>query len=87
MAGSNTHHDSAVTTEDHDTIRRWTEERDGHPAVVHGTGGMLRIDFGEPDEGLDRVSWDEFFKHFDESDIKFLYSPEPHNRFNKFIQA
>jgi hypothetical protein len=29
---------SAKTTTGHETIRRWTEERGGHPARVKGTG-------------------------------------------------
>lgn len=78
---------SAKTTQDHETIRHWAEERGGHPAIVDGTGGMLRIDFDGREEGLKPVSWDEFFKQFDQSDIKFLYSPEADNRFNKFVNA
>ncbi|HET8650397.1 MAG TPA: hypothetical protein VFL95_10165 [Gemmatimonadales bacterium] len=78
---------SAQTTQDHETIRHWAEERGGRPAVVDGTGGMIRIDFGDRDEDLKPISWDEFFQHFDESDIKFLYSPEANNRFNKFVNA
>lgn len=48
-------------TTDHNEIRRWAEERDGHPARVKGTGGkqesgLLRIDFGEPEESLEEMS-------------------------------
>ncbi|RCS25111.1 hypothetical protein DUT91_06705 [Phyllobacterium salinisoli] len=65
----------AKTTTDHDTIRQWAEARDGHPARVKtsGPGGILRIDFGEPEEGLEKISWDEFFAIFDENDLAFLY--------------
>jgi hypothetical protein len=80
-------------TRDHDTIRRWVEARRGHPAVVEGTS-ILRIDFDEPggndDERLQRVSWDEFFRIFDERDLEFLYQDRTHDgrisRFNKFIK-
>ena len=43
----------ATSTIDHDTIRTWAEERNGHPARVKdsGEGGILRIVF-EPPRGL-----------------------------------
>lgn len=83
---------SAVRTQDHDTIRRWAEERGGVPSIIRGTGGMLRIDFVEgPGSGghepsLQETSWDEWFQVFDDSGIDFLYSPEPENRFFKLVQ-
>lgn len=84
------------TTQDHDTIREWAEARDGHPARVKGTdegedeaGGILRIDFGEPNESLERISWEEFFEVFDSRDLKFLYQEETadgeESRFFKFV--
>ncbi|MFC3167484.1 MULTISPECIES: hypothetical protein [Paracoccus] len=79
------------TTQDHDTIREWAESRDGHPAMVEtkGEGGILRIDFGEEEEGLTRISWDEFFEIFDENGLHFLYQDETAggdtSRFNKFV--
>ena len=76
---------SAVETTDHNTIKKWTESRGGYPAQVKGTGGLLRIDFGEPEENLERISWEDFFAKFDESRIKFLYSPEKGSKFNKFV--
>ena len=62
---------SAKTTTDHDSIRKWAKERGGHPARVRetaskkGAGGILRIDFGKPEDALERISWDGFFKTFD----------------------
>jgi hypothetical protein len=50
-----------------------------------GEGGILRIDFGEPEENLKEVEWDEFFKVFDENDLAFLYQDEGGSRFNKFV--
>jgi hypothetical protein len=81
---------SGKETRDHDEIRKWAEERDGHPARVKGTGGkreggLLRIDFGEPEDSLEEISWDEFFEIFDERGVTFLYSPEKKSRFNKFV--
>jgi hypothetical protein len=81
---------SANETRDHEEIRKWAESRGGHPAVVKGThgkkeGGLLRIDFGEPEDSLEAISWDEFFEIFDERGVTFLYSPEKKSRFNKFV--
>jgi len=82
------------TTTSHDEIRRWVEARGGRPAAVRDTGngddsGILRIDFGDQDEGLEEVSWDEFFHTFDENDLAFLYQEETaegsESRFNKFV--
>jgi hypothetical protein len=78
------------TTTDHDEIRRWVEERGGRPAAVTATGsgddpGILRIDFGDRDEGLEEISWDEFFRAFDENDLAFLYQDDGESRFNKFV--
>jgi hypothetical protein len=77
---------SALETTDHTKIQKWAEERGGHPAQVKGTGGLLRIDFGEPEESLEQISWEDFFEKFDESNIKFLYDPRPESRFNKFVR-
>jgi hypothetical protein len=73
---------SARTTTDHEVIRRWVEERGGR-------GGLLRIDFGKPDESLDPISWDEFFETFDENNLAFLYQDRTasgrKSRFAKFV--
>lgn len=82
----------ATTTSDHDEIRRWVEERDGRPARVaeSGKGGILRIDFDPPDEALERMEWDEFFRVFDENNLAFLHQDRTEDgktsRFNKFIE-
>jgi hypothetical protein len=76
---------SAAETQDHETIRKWVEERGGRPAQVEGTGGMLRIEFDKAEEKLNPITWDDFFKVFDERGLRFLYSPEKNNRFNKLV--
>jgi hypothetical protein len=58
MSKKVTESDAHATT-DHDVIRKWTEERDGRPATVGETAegehaGILRIDFGDEDEGLSK---------------------------------
>lgn len=72
-------HAANVTT-DHNTIQRWVEERKGVASVAQAThqtegSGLLRIDFPEeePDEGLEEIEWDEFFKIFDTRNLAFLY--------------
>ena len=83
---------SAKTTIDHETIRRWTEERGGHPARVNRTreandktDGLLRIDFAEPTEGLERITWYDFFQAFEENKLAFLYQDECDSRFMKLV--
>ena len=73
--------DSKRTT-DHDTIREWAEEHGARPAHVASTGdgddlGMLRLDFGENDEELEEVEWDDWLDAFDENDLALLYQEEP----------
>lgn len=84
------------TTTNHDEIRRWVEERGGHPAVVKGTegkrsGGVLRIDYPgfSGEDTLERISWEEFFETFEEANLAFLYQDETkdgeQSRFSKLI--
>lgn len=87
---------SAKTTTDHDTIRQWAEERDGRPAAVRAThssgdAGILRIDFpGNESEGLQEISWEEFFDKFEQEKLAFLYQDETGggetSRFFKLVQ-
>ena len=71
----------SLYTQDHDVIRQWAEARDGVPATVEGTEhedhlGVLRFDFGGDSEGSSRlrhVSWDEWFKTFDDRGLRFIY--------------
>jgi hypothetical protein len=86
-------HESKTTT-DHDEIRRWAESRGGRPASVEGTGngdpGVLRIDFGDPEDRLEEISWDEWFDKFDKENLAFLYQEETkeggESRFFKLVQ-
>jgi hypothetical protein len=64
---------------DHRKIQEWAEERGGKPACVKGTGGkgdtgMIRIDFPgySGEESLQEISWDEWFKKFDENQLALL---------------
>lgn len=86
---------SAKTTTDHEEIREWVEAHGGHPATVKRTtrgnqaAGVLRIDFPgfSGEQSLKEISWDEWFKVFDERKLAFLYqdSKGRENRFNKLV--
>jgi hypothetical protein len=66
-------------TTDHETIRRWAEERGATPAAIRGTGAGneasgLRLDF--PDSRvpwLEKITWDEFFRRFEDKSLEFFY--------------
>jgi hypothetical protein len=84
----------ANVTTDHEKIRRWAEQRGGHPATVKVTEtddepGVLRLDFDPPDESLEKISWDDFFEKFEDADLAFLYQDKTESgktsRFHKFV--
>lgn len=84
----------AETITDHSRIREWAEARGGRPARVRDTagqngGGVLRFDFGEPDESLEIVDWDTFFRIFEENELALLEQEETAggqtSRFSKFV--
>ena len=81
----------AQTTTEHQTIRKWAEARGASPARVKGTGGakdvgLLRLDFGEPEESLDAITWEEFFEQFEHDNLALLYQDEPDSRFSKLVR-
>jgi hypothetical protein len=82
----------AQTTTDHGKIREWAEKHGGKPAVVQRTHGdrgvgLIRLmfpDAAQSEHGsLEEISWDEFFRQFDESELALLY--EEDGQFNKLI--
>lgn len=95
MAKAAASHESKTTT-NHNEIRRWVEERGGHPAKVKGTerGGsaLLRIDYPgySGQDTLEEIDWDEFFEIFDDNDLAFLCQDKTEDgkqsRFSKFVQ-
>ncbi len=86
------------TTSDHNTIQEWAEARDAKPASVKGTGGkdigVLRLMFpgysAAKSQSLREISWDEFFRKFDENKLAFIYQDKTSSgvksNFNKFIK-
>jgi hypothetical protein len=81
----------ATPTTDHEVIRKWVETRGGRPSRVKGSGdgGILRIDFDAPEEGLEPIDWDEFFRIFDDNELAFLHqdltATGATSRFNKLV--
>jgi hypothetical protein len=71
-------------TSDHETIRRWVEDRGGRPVIVKSTHrggketGIIRIDFPgySGKDTLEEISWDEFFRKFDDAHLAFVYEDE-----------
>ncbi len=86
------------TTNNHEEIQKWAEERGGKPSHVKSTGskddiGILRIDFpGYSGEGsLEEITWDQFFEKFDERGLSLIYQEETaggeRSNFNKLVSA
>jgi hypothetical protein len=84
----------AKVTTDHDTIRKWAEKEHGKPAAVKSTHkagdvgiGIVRIMFPERRESehehLTEISWDEFFRQFEQSKLALLY--EEDSLFSKIV--
>lgn len=79
MTTKEEHTGQTLVTTDHDTIKRWAEQRDAAPATVPGTEhgdhlGVLRFDF--PDYGgetLEPVSWEAWLSTFDTRELEFVY--------------
>ncbi len=82
VSGPDEHEDHAgqsLATRNHEAIMQWAQERSAVPATVPGTEhegrpGVLRFNFpGYGGESLKDVSWDDWFKTFDDRELVFLY--------------
>lgn len=88
-------------TTDHEEIRQWAEARGAKPAAVKGTSrtgsgsddvGIIRLDFpGYSGEGsLEEISWTQFFRKFEESQLALVYQEETEggeqSNFNKLVR-
>ncbi len=73
------HDGQTLATRNHDVIKKWAEERGGVPSTVPGTEhgdrkGVLRFNFpGYGGDNLEEISWDEWFRPFDERNLVFLF--------------
>lgn len=88
-------------TTDHDTIRRWAQERSAQPTRVRGTGGrgkrndigMIQLDFPgySGRRNLQPVSWEEWFEQFDTNNLVLIYQEHTadgqQSNFNRLISA
>jgi hypothetical protein len=86
---------AAKAITDHRRIQEWAEQRGGRPARVKGTedgdgGGLLRFDFGEKDDSLEEIDWDQFFEIFEQNKLALLEQEETSSgrtsRFSKFVR-
>ncbi|MCU1632183.1 MAG: hypothetical protein JWM61_835 [Micrococcaceae bacterium] len=71
----------SLATTHHEVIKQWAETRGGRPATVDGTEhgdhlGVLRLDFTGETDKLRHVSWDEWFRTFDERQLNFIYQEQ-----------
>ncbi len=74
------YHGQTLATRSHEVIRQWAEERKATPATVESTEhyptgpGVLRFDFPNfGGQSLKHISWDEWFRVFDERNLVFIY--------------
>ncbi len=68
-----------LATRSHEVIQAWAKQRGGEPATVPGTdhdghAGVLRLNFpGYGGQNLETISWDDWFRSFDERRLVFLF--------------
>jgi hypothetical protein len=74
---------SSKTTTKLEEIKEWAEERDGKPSKVKTGnekkgGGIIRINFPgySGEDSLEEISWDEWYKIFNQEKLAFLYQDE-----------
>lgn len=73
------HPGQSLATKSHEVIQKWAEERQAEPATLPGSEhaghpGVLRFDFpGYGGQSLEKISWDDWFRAFDERDLTFIY--------------
>ena len=88
---------TANTLTDHQAIQEWAESRKAKPSCVKGTGaaddvGMIRLDFPGYSGGdsLQEISWDEWFRQFDENGLALVVQEETasgeRSNFNKLVK-
>ncbi len=75
---------ASLSTRDHAAIRRWAGEHHASPALVDRPGGLLRFEFDRP-PGPAALSWDDFFRAFDQRGLELVYDDRPGSRFHKLV--
>lgn len=94
MVEDSTENGRIETTTDHETIRRWIEERGSTAARVteptgNDPGSLAVVPEGTDDESVEEITWEEFFRIFEEENLAFVYQTardDPNERwFCRFI--
>lgn len=74
------------TLVDHEEIRRWARERGATPSLGRRTHeddsiGVIGLDFpgSRVPDSLEEISWDEWFRNFDENDLALIVEGEMAN--------
>jgi hypothetical protein len=74
---------ATLVTRSHEVVFDWAGQRSAMPATIPGTWhgdrpGVLRFDFPNwgSHERLEHVSWDEWFRTFDERELVMLFQDQ-----------
>lgn len=82
----------AEVTTDHRKIKKWAEAHGGKPAAVNRTHqksdvGIIHVMFPDAPQSNNKnlvpISWDEFFKEFDQRKLALIYDPD--SMFSKIV--
>ncbi len=79
------HPGQSLATRSHAVIEHWAKERNAVPATVPGTehedrAGVLRFNFpGYGGRKLKEISWQEWFKTFDDRHLVFIFQEHMKN--------
>lgn len=68
-----------LMTNNPEFIRQWAMQRGGHPAKPRSQGWPSII-FTDADAGSEAISWEEFFRLFDDLHLGLAYDPAPASR-------
>jgi anaerobic selenocysteine-containing dehydrogenase len=83
----------AKKTTDRKEIEKWATQHGGVPSIIKGTEddgkgeGVLRIHFpkkSKDNDSFEEISWDEFFKEFEDKKLAILLSPD--SNFSKLVK-
>ncbi|MFA4886841.1 MAG: hypothetical protein WC595_01385 [Candidatus Nanoarchaeia archaeon] len=70
-------------TTDHGEMRKWVKERKGHPIHLKGMldADEIPISIKLPHSTMEgsEITWDEFFKQFDDRNLAFEYEERDEN--------
>jgi hypothetical protein len=73
----------SLATQSHEVIQKWAEERRAKPVTLESQRDeprVLRFDFpGYGGQNLAQISWDDWFKTFDNRNVVFIYQERLRN--------